>query len=136
MSIHVPLDDLAETLRGFGGAYLVTVGSDRRAHIVAVTPVLGEAGLRLGPPGRTTWRNVESNSAVSLVWPPVEPGGHSLIVDGTGSRSDGELFVRPTRAVLHRPAPAAAAEHGPGKADGGCGADCHEVPLRRDHGDG
>jgi hypothetical protein len=127
MSIQVPPEDLAETLRGFGGAYLVTVGGDGRAHIVAVAPVLGEAGLRLGSAGRTTRRNLEGNSVVSLVWPPLEPGGHSLIADGTVSLGDDDLIVRLTRAVLHRPAPAVPAAPGPGEADGGCEADCHEV---------
>ena len=104
MSIQVPPDDLAETLRRFGGAYAVTVGGDRRAHIVGVTPVLRDAGLHLGEPGRTTRRNVADNPVVSLVWPPLEPGGHSLIADGVGSLHDDALVVVPTRAVLHRPA--------------------------------
>src|SRR5581483_1449104 len=129
MSIQVPPDDLTETVRGFGGAYLVTVGGDRRAHIVAVTPAPGEDGLDLGEPGRTTRRNLQQNPAVSLVWPPLKPGGHSLIADGTGSLRGDVLVVRPTRAVLHRPGPDAAGPDTPGateRADGGCVADCAE----------
>lgn len=128
MSIQVPTEELADTLRGFGDAYLVTVGADRRAHIVAVAPVWGDAGLNLGEPGRTTRRNVEENPVVSLLWPPPEPGGHSLIVDGTGALRGEDLVARPTRAVLHRPAAAGTGD--PGQvADGGCAADCVEVGL-------
>ena len=144
MSIEVPSESLAETLGGFAGAYLVTVGSDRRAHVVAVTPVLHGARLHAGEPGRTTRGNVEDNATVTLVWPPLVAGGHSLIVDGTGEIRDSELVVAPTRAVLHRPAPVAAAEPTPpaqpaqeaqarvepappAQGEGGCAADCVEV---------
>jgi hypothetical protein len=60
---------------------------------------------------------------VSLLWPPAEPGGYSLIVDGTAAAGvrEGRLAVTPTRAVLHRPASA------PGDARPGCSADC--VPI-------
>jgi hypothetical protein len=62
-----------------------------------------------------------------MLWPPAEPGDHSLIVDGTAAveqRDDGgRVTVQPTRAVLHRPAGGAPeAENRPG-----CSADC--VPL-------
>ena len=39
-----------------------------------------------------------------MLWPPAEPGGYSLIVDGRGQLIDDSLRVVPHRAVLHRPA--------------------------------
>ena len=60
---------------------------------------------------------------VTLCYPPTEPDGYSLIVDGTAA-VDGESTVRfsPSGAVLHRPAPAGFV----GSATG-CGNDCEPV---------
>jgi hypothetical protein len=61
---------------------------------------------------------------VSLLYPIRSGADYSLIVDGTAaviSHDDGHrLMITPTKAVLHRPAPAP----DPSSA---CGADC--VPL-------
>lgn len=120
MSIKVDLEELAGALGDFSYAYLITVGADHRAHAIAVQPVLAGGVFDLGGAGATTSRNLEQHSAVTLVWPPREPGGYSLIVDGTGTLG-ASLFVTPQRAVLHRPAGDAPA--GPT----GCPHDC--VPL-------
>ena len=120
MSIKVDIDELATALADFGFAYLITVGADHRAHAIAVQPVLADGTFDLGTPGATTSRNLEQHDAVTLVWPPREPGGYSLIVDGTGTVSP-SLTVTPQRAVLHRPAGGEA----PGPT--GCPHDC--VPL-------
>ena len=119
MSIQVPPHELAETLRRYGSGYLITVGGDGRSHVVAVAPALDGDRLRVPGLGRRTLGNLAGNPAVTLLWPPRDPGGHSLIVDGQGAL-DGELLtVIPTRAVLHRPAaePTAA-------PPGACAADC------------
>lgn len=120
MSIKVDLDELASALNDFSFAYLITVSSDHRAHAIAVQPVLAGGVFDLGVPGATTSRNLEQQAGVTLVWPPREPGGYSLIVDGTGTVG-ATLTVTPERAVLHRPATDAPA--GPT----GCPHDC--VPL-------
>ena len=57
---------------------------------------------------------------VALLWPPPAHGGYSLIVDADVIASvvvEGghEVTLRPTRAVLHRPAPS------------GSGNDCSPV---------
>jgi hypothetical protein len=53
---------------------------------------------------------------VALLWPPNERGQFSLIVDAVATRAgDGAVHLRPTRAVLHRPAPS------------GAGSDCQTV---------
>lgn len=121
MSVKVDLDKLADELANFAIAYLVTVGDDYHAHTVAVDPVFGEGVLDLGQVGRRTRRNAESHPDITLVWPPREPGGYTLIVDGAAQLTDAELRVVPTGAVLHRPA-------APGvPTASGCGDDC--VPL-------
>jgi hypothetical protein len=106
MSIPVALDDLAVALEQYGWAYLLTVRDDLRAHIVAVRPAWDGDELEMEV-GRGTARNASERRVVSLCYPPTEPDGYSLIIDGTAS-VEGESVVRftPTGAVLHRPAPA------------------------------
>lgn len=124
MSIRVEPSELAERLRGYGWAYLATVGTEPRAHLVAVHPVLVDGVLRVPDLGRTSRRNAGLQPELSLVWPPTDPDGYSLIVDGAGVLDGDELLVTPTRAVLHRPAPAA-----PDPGDGRCASDCVELPV-------
>lgn len=120
MSVQVNLDRLADTLADFTFAYLVTVGDDFRAHTVAVDPVLHGDVLHLGSIGNSTRRNASAHPQVTLVWPPRADGGYTLIVDGHAT-VDAGLHVRPTGAVLHRPATPGSA------AASGCGDDC--VPI-------
>ncbi|MFC5994723.1 hypothetical protein ACFQE5_10930 [Pseudonocardia hispaniensis] len=124
MSIEVALGELAETLVNYRFAYLLTVGNRERAHVVAVTPVLEGDTLLVPEPGRTTRANLGTRPSATLVWPPAEPDGYTLIVDGAAEQRDGRLAVTPSRAVLHRPAPA------PASGAGGCASDCIELPVR------
>ncbi|MCC6847697.1 MAG: pyridoxamine 5'-phosphate oxidase family protein [Deltaproteobacteria bacterium] len=108
MSIPVSLEGLRTAVaeRG-GGAYLLTVADDVRPHAVHVA--LGWEGDRLVTEvGAASARNVAARPAVSLLYPAAEPGGYSLIVDGTAVVAPGEgkrrVSVAPTKAVLHRPA--------------------------------
>jgi hypothetical protein len=110
----VDFDRLAGALAGYRCAYLVTVDDDYRVHTVDVEPELHEQVIEVGLIGGRSRRNVEDRSAVTLLWPPNEAGGYSLIVDGlsqltgaTGSDDDtAVLRVVPTRALLHRKAAA------------------------------
>ena len=104
MSVKVDLDQLAGALDDFSFAYLITVGDDYRAHTVAVEPVLADGVLDVGTIGKSTGKNVAQHTDVTVVWPPREPGGYTLIVDGIGKPTDDALTVVPTRAVLHRKA--------------------------------
>ena len=122
MSIKVDLDQLADALADFTFAYLITVGDDYRAHTVAVQPVLSDGAIDVGSIGNTTRKNVGQHDGVTLVWPPSQPGGYTLIVDGRGRSTDDALTVEPTRAVLHRPATPETPATNPG-----CLHDC--VPL-------
>ena len=67
-----------------------------------------------------------AHSDVTLVWPPAQRGGYTLIVDGKGqpAEADSALQVVPGRAVLHRKAAPGAA------TKPGCKDDC--VPLEKD----
>jgi hypothetical protein len=118
MSVKVDLDQLADALADFTFAYLITVGDDYRVHTVAVAPVLAGGVLQLASIGNTTRRNVIRHLDVTLVWPPREPVGYTLIVDGRAEAAGDELAIIPDRAVLHRPA----APNAPTAS--GCGDDC------------
>jgi hypothetical protein len=122
MSVKVDLEQLADALADFTFAYLITVGDDYRSHTVAVAPVLGDGVIDVGSIGNTTRKNVAQHDGVTLVWPPSQPGGYTLIVDGVGRPTDDALTVEPARAVLHRPATPQTPATNPG-----CLHDC--VPL-------
>ena len=123
MSVKVDLERLADTLADFTFAYLVTVGDDYHAHTVAVEPVLAEGVFEVGPVGGSTHRNATAHRDVTLVWPPAERGGYTLIVDGKSqlTEADSELQIVPDRAVLHRKAAVGVA------TKPGCKDDC--LPL-------
>jgi hypothetical protein len=106
---RVDLDRLAAALPDYPFAYLITVDDGYRVHTVTVEPQLHEAVLDVGRIGGGTRKNLAHRSDVTLLWPPPEPGGYSLIVDGLAQTSDDEaetarLTVTPTRALLHRDA--------------------------------
>ncbi len=124
MSIAVDLDKLAAAVDGFGFAYLLTVSDDQRAHAVAATPEWVHGDLVMDV-GRRSANNAAARSNISLIWPPVEAGGYSLIVDGDASVVGSTVTFTPERAVLHRPAPAPVSSGA--VADGACGSDCQPV---------
>ena len=124
MSVKVDLDRLADVLADFDFAYLITVGDDYRAHTVAVDPVFGEGRLDVGTVGRHTRENTARHGDVTIVWPPGEPGGYTLIMDGRAHQADEALSIEPTRAVLHRKATPKSPATSPD-----CLHDC--VPLKK-----
>jgi hypothetical protein len=121
VSVKVELTELAKTIEPYGFAYLVSVGDSGRAHVLAVTPVLDDDGLVVGGVGRHSQANASSRPDVTLVWPPFEPGGFSLLVDGTATVDGSTITVAPVKATLHRPAPGADGQRE--------GSDCVAVPL-------
>ncbi len=122
MSVRVDLEALADVLADYGFGYLLTVSDDLRPHAVAVQPDLGGGRFTLGGLGGRTHANLSRRSDVTLVFPPREAGGYSLIVDGRATAVGSGAELVPTHAVLHRPAPGAAQP-----ADGSCGNDCLPV---------
>lgn len=120
MSTEVDLSELADRVADYRFAYLMTVGDEGRVHAVAVTPTVQDATLLIAGPGRRTLANAQARPDVSMVWPPAEIDGYSLIVDGAAGTHPAGLALTPTRAVLHRSAPSP-------NAGSGCGSDCVEL---------
>jgi len=122
MSVSVALAGLHEEIDRHGPVvFLLSVGGDGRPHTVQVPVSWEEPGQFVFHPGNSTVANVQARPLVSLLWPPTEPGGYSLIVDGTvvaasgSGGGDNRVCVQPTKAVLHRPAKSGnsgAAAHG------------------------
>ena len=118
----VDLERLAAILPEFPFAYLITVDDSYRVHTVTVEPTLrrlpdgadGPAAIvEVGLIGGRTRQNLAERGDVTLLWPPRETGGYSLIVDGRAEVTDPgdsgtgdavRLGVVPTRALLHRDA--------------------------------
>lgn len=114
----VDLKRLAAALPDYPFAYLITVDDGHRVHTVAVEPVLRElpdgpdgprAVVDVGLIGGRTRQNLAHRSEVTLLWPPSDPSGYSLIVDGRAQASDAgpdddtaRCGVVPIRALLHR----------------------------------
>ena len=125
MSGKVDLQRLGAVLDDYGFAYLVTVDDDYHAHAVTVEPVLCDADegiVTVGPIGGHTRRNLSHHRDTTLVWPPSDPGGYSLMVDGRAQpicADDDRLRIVPTRALLHRRADSDSAA-----AENGCLHDC------------
>lgn len=122
MSVDVELSELADAAAEFRFAYLLSVGDDDRAHVVAVQPILEASRLRVADLGSRSRANAAARPGVTLLWPPPDIDGYSLIVDGHGELAGDGLVVSPTRAVLHRPGPTPA-------PDSPCRADCIELPV-------
>lgn len=129
MSIPVELAALREAIEAHERApYFLTVGDDGRPHGVQIEWSWRDDELELSVGNRTAG-NAKARMRVSLVWPPNDLGGYSLIVDGdvtnTALRVEGAgdnvVRMQPTRAVFHRPATRPTTE--------GCDADC--VPILR-----
>lgn len=126
MSIEVKLSRLRDAVAERRFAYLLTVTDEQRVHAVMATPSVTDDGLVLDGLGRRTRANMDARAGVTLVWPPAEDGGYSLIVDGEATLTDEGARIAPGRAVLHRPANADSTERAAGSATG-CGSDC--VPI-------
>lgn len=125
MSDVLPIDQLhAESARFGTQPYLLTQGGDGRPHAVAVS-IEWQGDRILTSAGTRSTANVAARPLVSLLWPSIEAGGYSLIVDGEGcvigSGSEVIVSVTPTRGVLHRPGISA------DSAARGCDSDC--IPL-------
>jgi hypothetical protein len=114
---RVDVKRLAAALPDYPFGYLITVDDGYRAHTVTVEPRLRElpdgpdgpegpkALIDVGLIGGRTRKNLAERRDVTLLWPPPEPGGYSLIVDGEAEVTDAgdetvHLGVVPTRALL------------------------------------
>jgi len=125
MSIPVPLRQLDDALHERGSAaYVLTVSELGTPHVVHAV-VTSEGDRLRATVGAHTADNAARRPRVSLLYPTRTTTDYSLIVDAVATvevTEDGPcLLLKPTRAVLHRPAPA------PDPATSPCGSDC--VPL-------
>ena len=127
MSIVVDLDRLGERLAEHGPGYLLSAAPDGRVKAVTVEPVLESGVLRVPGGSRGTARNLQHNPAVTVLFPPPQPRGYTLIVDGTAVETADGFDVTPEHAVLHRPADHADHADGAPAGDSACGHDC--APL-------
>lgn len=112
---------LAEAISLYGrDAYLLTV-ADSGPHTSNVTVELRDGGLACNL-GASAARNIAQQANVSLLWPPTEPGGYALIVNGTAASTGAAMAeIRLTKSVLHRPGAKQA------DGDGPCGSDCRRL---------
>jgi hypothetical protein len=108
--------------------FLVTVTPELRPHCGPVTVDWDATGEHLVvTPAPSGWISAETGGFhhVTVLWPPGEAGGYSLIVDGTGTavKSTGTpvLAVAVSRAVLHRRGPA---PHAGPPVDTAAGSSC------------
>jgi general stress protein 26 len=103
MSIAVALDELADVLADRPWGYLVTVRDEGRAQTLAI-PTVFDGGSLTATVGKGTAANLVARPNVTLVFPGTDGEAMSLIVDGDATVTGDRVEVRPTWAVLHRPA--------------------------------
>ncbi|MFD1504944.1 pyridoxamine 5'-phosphate oxidase family protein [Georgenia yuyongxinii] len=111
MSIKVEVAELGAAMAEHDFAYLLSPGQER-PHVVALVPRLVGGELVLDSPGRSALALAGDHPAVTLVFPPRQASGFTLIVDGVVRAVDAEsdssgvptLTVVPAHAILHRPA--------------------------------
>jgi hypothetical protein len=102
MTVPVGLDQLRFEASKYGDApYLLTVSDDGRPHAVSVRVRWELEELKLSG-GTRSRANAAVRPDVSLLWPAIEEGGYSLIVDGSAQVADEQVTIRPAKAVLHR----------------------------------
>ena len=121
----MPIRTLAEAISHYSReAYLLTVAKDG-PHTSNVTIELRDGCIGCNV-GVSAAKNIAREPNVSLFWPPTEPGGYALIVNGTAAsehRLTGVTMaeITLTKSVLHRPGPK------PVDSDGPCASDCRRL---------
>jgi hypothetical protein len=116
---------LSEAISQYGpDAYLLTVG-ETGPHTSNVSTNLRGTMISCAVSASAA-KNISSEPKVSLFWPPLEPGGYAMIVNGiaTGThRPDGVTIaeISLTKSVLHRAGPK------PPDSDGPCSSDCKRI---------
>jgi hypothetical protein len=101
MSILVDLADLPTTLADFDRGYLLTSAGGRVKVVSARAQVDGDSLLVRGP-GRGSVANVGANPSVTLLFPPRDDPGMTLLVDGSAAAEGDDVRITPSGAVLHK----------------------------------
>ena len=118
---------IAQALEEYGHTPYVLTVSDDGPHTSHTTVTL-DGLLLTGPMSKTAARNARSRPAISLFWPPKEPGGYGIIMNGTATVTDAAgpapvAAIALTKAVFHRPGvPSVGGE-------GTCTSDCRPIRL-------
>ena len=113
MSVAVTIQQLPTAIAAqIGWCYLLTTSDLALPRILAIAPTWDTDGATLlASVSAGTAASVTARPTVTLLYPPAQPTGMSLIVDGTATiepSDDGPaLRFTPVTAVLHRPAPGA-----------------------------
>jgi hypothetical protein len=121
----MPIRTLADAISHYGReAYLLSVAKDG-PHTSHVTIELRGGSIACAV-GASAANNIASQPNVSLFWPPTEPGGYALIINGAaaGERRPAGVTMAEitlTKSVLHRPGPR------PDDSDGPCASDCRRL---------
>ena len=102
MSYPVAPADLGRALEQYAEGYLLTVTADATTRAVAVRPRLVEGRVVVGA-GRSSSANVALHPQVTVLCPPTEAKGFTLLVDGTATVDGEEILIEPASVVLHRP---------------------------------
>jgi hypothetical protein len=119
VTVPVGLEQLRSEAAKYGDTpYLLTVSDDGRPHAVSVRVGWEQGELRLSG-GTRSLSNASARPEITLLWPTIENGGYSLIVDGTASVDGEQIAIRPVSAVLHRSLAAS--------ADRAAGSECEPV---------
>lgn len=104
---------LADALSEYGTeAYLLTMTTDG-PHTSSVAVEL-KGNVIACALGKSAAKNIAVMPNVSLFWPPREPGGYALILNGTAVASNGaRAEITLTKSVLHLANPSPAGSDGP-----------------------
>ena len=128
------MTSIVEALEQYGRTtYLLTVGDDG-PHTSNTEVVLAHGGLTC-PLSKSAARNVRTRPAISLFWPPREPGGYGIIMNGTVQVSAPDApapmaSITLSKAVFHRPGAPGPGQQGP------CTSDCRPIELAASTVDG
>lgn len=121
MSILVDLSELDGAVAKHPTAYLLVDGGER-PHVGEVEVEVVDGTLRVPRPGRTARQVVPAQPLVTLLLPPFEREGYSLVIDGSAELAEDHLVITPSHAVLHRrPRP------GSPPSATGCEGDCQPL---------
>jgi hypothetical protein len=118
---------LSEAISQYGrDAYLLTIGKTG-PHTSNVSIDLRGNAINC-PIGSSAAMNISREPHVSLFWPPLEPGGYAMIVNGIASGTHqpngaATIEIRLTKSVFHRPGPK------PAGGDGPCASDCRRIVM-------
>jgi hypothetical protein len=117
----MPAPTLAEAVAQYGrDAYLLTIANDG-PHTSFVSVDL-KGNVIACAIGKSAARNIAGEPNVSLFWPPREPGGYALVVNGTatGRREPSGVTraeITLSKSVLHRAGPKPPDSDGPYPSD-------------------